>query len=131
MRIMLKLSVVLLICGCGAKGPSSPDDTVTAKKVATCKVELSGPREFFSQNFPNPFNMSTVIRLSLPRRSYVSLVIYSSSGRKVRTLLDGVLGAGIYEVRWDGTDDDGWQVASGVYFYRLEAGVYRKMTLVR
>ena len=106
MKTILKLSVVLLICGCGAKGPSSPDDTVT----------------------------STVIRLSLPRRSYVSLVIYSSSGRKVRTLLDRVLDAGIYEVRWDGTDDDGWQVASGVYFYRLEAGgrlAYRKMVLVR
>jgi len=86
------------------------------------------------QNFPNPFNPSTVIRFSLPGAGPVSLSIYDVNGRIVRTLVDETLRAGQHEVTWDGRDAAGHEVASGVYLVRLmtPAGtVVRRATLVR
>lgn len=68
------------------------------------------------QNFPNPFNPSTRIEFSLPRESYVSLEIFDVLGRKVASLVNEVLPAGIRSVEWDGKES-----SSGVYFYRLAA----------
>ena len=81
------------------------------------------PRFFArSQNFPNPFNAKTVIAFQLPVETHVSLRIYDLLGREVRTLVNGFLQAGFRKVRWDGKDEMGRDVASGVFFYRLKAG---------
>jgi hypothetical protein len=88
-------------------------------------------------NYPNPFNASTMIRFSLDGSegaTPVTLAVYNSLGQTVRTLLAGTLPAGDHEVRWDGTDDAGRKVASGIFFARLHAGDYqatRKMLLLQ
>ncbi len=85
-------------------------------------------------NFPNPFNPSTNIRFELPEVSRVKVEIFDLTGRKIRTLVNGVLPAGEHQVNWDGTDDLGRSVASGLYFYRLQNEEHlqtRKMILMR
>ncbi|MBK9304262.1 MAG: VCBS repeat-containing protein [bacterium] len=85
-------------------------------------------------NFPNPFNPSTTIRLDLPISSRVRLGIYAVDGSLVRTLFDEELPAGTHQAVWDGRDRKGGRVASGVYFYRVETSgdvVTRKMLLVK
>ncbi|MDZ7266864.1 MAG: DUF5666 domain-containing protein [candidate division KSB1 bacterium] len=86
------------------------------------------------QNYPNPFNPSTVIRFALPQAGQMRLAVYNILGQPVRTLMEGVRPAGEFQVTWDGRDNRGRQVASGVYFYRLEAQGQvqtRKLTLMR
>jgi hypothetical protein len=86
------------------------------------------------QNYPNPFNLSTTIDYYLPRISAVKLDIYDILGRKIKTIETGTKKPGFQQVGWDGTDVDNEPVASGVYFYRLEAGEYtatRKMQLLK
>jgi len=73
------------------------------------------------QNNPNPFNPSTHIAFDLPSAGPVSMRVLDASGRVVRTLIDDDRSAGPHAVRWDGTDGAGLPVASGVYFYRIEA----------
>jgi sugar lactone lactonase YvrE len=93
-----------------------------------------------SQNFPNPFNPSTSIRFSVPEMhrgaQHVELTIYDLLGQKVRTLMEGHVGAGVIEATWDGKDEVGREVSSGVYFYKLviDDGKWtetRKMVLLR
>jgi hypothetical protein len=73
-------------------------------------------------NYPNPFNPRTEIRYNLPARSEVTLEVYSISGRLVRSLIEDESQApGPYRIPWDGCDERGRKVASGVYFYKLEA----------
>ncbi|MEK9137821.1 MAG: FlgD immunoglobulin-like domain containing protein, partial [Bacteroidota bacterium] len=80
------------------------------------------PTEFvLEQNYPNPFNPQTIISYSLPASSHVSLRIYSVTGQLVRTLYDGDDVVGRHAVLWDGMNDRGNSVGSGVYFYRLGA----------
>ncbi len=76
------------------------------------------------QNYPNPFNPSTTIKYTLGANSNVSLKIYNAMGQEVRALVNGKsqVANTPYEVRWDGKDNAGNAVASGVYMYRLEAG---------
>ncbi len=86
------------------------------------------------QNYPNPFNPSTVIRFALPQAGQMRLAVYNILGHRIRTLMEGVRPAGEFQVTWDGRDEAGRQVASGIYFYRLEAqgqGQTRKLTLMR
>lgn len=93
------------------------------------------------QNYPNPFsangtfsNPSTTIRFALPEAAEASLKIYDLAGQLVQTLVDGVVEAGRHQVIWDGTNQHGELVASGVYFYQLRTGEFkliRKMSLVR
>ena len=75
------------------------------------------------QNVPNPFNPTTTIRFDLARDGRVQLRIYDVAGRHVRTLLDEGMTAGAGKLAiWNGLDDTGNHVSSGVYFYRFEAG---------
>jgi hypothetical protein len=87
-----------------------------------------------SQNVPNPFNPRTVISFSLPSDALVSLEVYDIGGRLVKTLLQGNVSAGQHDAHWDGTDDRGRAVSTGMYLYRLRSGVVdevRRMTLMR
>ena len=86
------------------------------------------------QNRPNPFNPMTTIRFSLSERGYVTLSIFDARGGQVRLLLDEVRGRGGNEITWDGRDDNGIAVGSGVYFCRLRAGKFtdsKKMVLLK
>jgi len=74
------------------------------------------------QNSPNPFNAQTAISYTLPSDAKVTLVVYNIKGEKVKTLVDEFQTAGAKRVIWDGTNQNSDKVASGVYFYRLEAG---------
>ncbi len=91
-------------------------------------------RDALSQNYPNPFNPTTTVRFSLAENSRVVLAIYDVRGALVRTLVDGPRVAGEHRVEWNGDNDSGYRVSSGVYFYRLTAGQFqstRKMVLLK
>jgi len=86
------------------------------------------------QNYPNPFNPVTSIEFDLPKKEKASLRIYDVSGKLVRSVFEGELEAGRHAFKWNGKDDQGSSIASGIYFYRLKAGAFsetRKMVLLK
>jgi flagellar hook assembly protein FlgD len=72
-------------------------------------------------NYPNPFNPETVISYSVPASGEVSLSIFNTLGQKVRTLVDGGTAAGTYKATWDGRNDYGQLMSSGIYYYTLKS----------
>ncbi len=85
------------------------------------------PKEFsLGQNYPNPFNPTTTISYALPSNAYVKLMVYNVLGQKVKTLVDEEQAAGYKQVVWNGQNDRGEQVGSGIYFYRIQAGDFTK-----
>jgi hypothetical protein len=124
-----------------SQGDGTDYDYCTVKYVQTPSAvqdetgDRERPSEFvLSQNYPNPFNPSTKIEFTLDRAGYVTLRIYDVVGRKVRTLVSEQLSSGYQSVIWDGKNDDGKDVASGVYFYQLKVGDFsepKKMLLLK
>lgn len=87
-----------------------------------------------AQNFPNPFNPTTTLAFSIKDAGNVSLTIYDVAGRRVRELVNEPRERGAYKVVWDGRNDTGTTVSSGVYFYKLVAGSFtdtKKMTILK
>lgn len=87
-----------------------------------------------SDAYPNPFNPETTVRFSLPWEADIRVTVYNEQGQKVATLADQRLGPGNFDITWDGTDDSGAAVASGVYLYKIEAPDLRlnkKVTLLK
>ncbi len=115
------------------------DTSLSKPNAAAQTVDL--PKSFaLLPNYPNPFNPNTTISLVIPHvsptgQARITLHVYDINGRQVRTLVNGQMEAGEHQVVWDGTDDRGVPVASGVYFYRLTTGsgfvATRKMVLLR
>lgn len=118
----------------------------TATASATVTVPETKPKDFeeellpapatvtLAQNYPNPFNPATQISFGTPVDQHVELRIYNTIGVPVRTLVSSMLPAGAYTVEWNGRDDGGAALPSGVYLYMLRAGdthVERKMILAR
>jgi len=105
---------------------STQEWTLTIRKRGIVSVEdqkLVPTVYALDQNYPNPFNPTTSIRYQLPKTSTVTLVIYNMLGQPVRTLISGQQQeAGYYTVAWDGTNDLGQAVSSGMYIYRIQAG---------
>jgi hypothetical protein len=100
-------------------------EVVTYEDVTSVNDVGAGaaPGDFvLEQNYPNPFNPSTTIRFSVPVADQVEIGIYDLSGRKVRTLANEQYGAGTHSVVWNGTNDYGDNVPSGIYFYRMKGG---------
>jgi flagellar hook assembly protein FlgD len=86
------------------------------------------------QNYPNPFNPATTLSFDAGGNGRVFLAVYSLRGKLVRTLVDRVLEAGRHQVVWDGRDDRGEQVPSGIYISSLRTGSFmetRKLLLLR
>jgi len=86
------------------------------------------------QNYPNPFNPSTIIRYALPSSEKVTIKIYDIIGKEIRTLVNEEKNAGTYTAQWNGRNNEGNSVSSGIYLYRIHAGNYietKKMTLVK
>jgi hypothetical protein len=96
---------------------------------------ISRPLQFsLSQNYPNPFNPETNIEFSLPSEQNVNLMVFNLLGQQVRTLVNSSLGVGTHTVIWDGKNDDGINVPSGIYFYKMftpEFSQTNKMVMVR
>ena|GEM_PF-3540958 len=118
----------------------TPDTLVSHFNVDTPTAADFGeagslPGKFaLQQNLPNPFNAATTIAYSLEKASRVSLVIYDLLGRKVKTIVDEDFPSGNHTASWNGKNDYGADVATGVYFYRLTAGNQissRKMVLLK
>ncbi len=90
---------------------------------------------YLAQNYPNPFNPTTWIEFVLPRDEFVTLKIYTIDGREVKTLMENQFyNAGRHRLIWDGTDNYGNRVASGVYIYKIKAGKFeasRKMLFIK
>jgi len=117
-------------------GESDPSNEVFVSVTDVTAREATGSPASYHlfPNYPNPFNPETQIRYQLPKRADVQIAIYSISGQLMKTVLDESQPAGTYIARWDGTDEQGQHVASGVYLYALKAGEFvqvRKISLVR
>ncbi len=86
------------------------------------------------QNYPNPFNPETTTEYSIPGSVNVELIVFNLLGQKVRVLASGLHAAGSYEVTWDGLNDNGRPVGSGIYIYELKTDnriIIRKMLLFK
>jgi flagellar hook assembly protein FlgD len=87
-----------------------------------------------AQNFPNPFNPSTTIKFDMKDKGIVTLKVYNVAGQLVRTLVNEVRPAGSYTEPWNGLNDRGSAVASGIYFYKMETNGFtatKKMVMLR
>jgi Bacterial Ig domain/IPT/TIG domain/FlgD Ig-like domain len=117
-----------LVVTTDAAGPNPVNPLGIAKPVSL-------PEQFsLSENYPNPFNIQTMIQYTLPVEAKVQLVIYNLVGQKVRTLVDEYQPAGYKQVHWDGYDQYGHEAGTGVYLIRLEAGqqrFVRRITLLK
>ena len=119
--------------------PVTPEHVITLEiRVVSSATGVEGgvvPGKFaLRQNEPNPFNPATKIGFDLPQEGRVSLTVFDVSGRRVATLVDRVLQQGRHEVAWQGRDDNGVEVSSGIYFLRMDAGAFTdriKMSLVK
>lgn len=114
-----------------------PRDTldVIGHSVGIGDIAQVAPDKFtLKQNYPNPFNPSTTISYQVPRSGEFSLVIYNVLGQKVRQLVNGPHTTGLHQVQWNGRDDFGNRVGSGIYFYRLTGdgvSLVKKMILMK
>jgi len=102
----------------------------TYEYTKSVEVSVGLPTEFsLSQNYPNPFNPSTTINFALPKVSNVKLTIYNALGKEVATLVNGTMEAGNHSTVWNASNN-----ASGMYFFKLEAGNFtstKKMMLIK
>ena len=97
--------------------------------------ELGIPDVFaLHQNYPNPFNPVTTIRFDVPQESHVQMDIYNILGQRVRTLINGTMQPGYHAIRWNGTNDTGKPLASGMYIYRIHSSEFtsvKKLVLMK
>jgi FtsP/CotA-like multicopper oxidase with cupredoxin domain len=103
-------------------------------EIAETDATLAPNTYSLEQNYPNPFNPSTEIRFQIPNDEKVELNIFNSLGQKVRMLVNKNMSAGVHNVTWNGRDNFGNQVSSGIYIYKIKAGSFnqvRKMTLMK
>ncbi|MBN1349828.1 T9SS type A sorting domain-containing protein [candidate division KSB1 bacterium] len=101
------------------------DGLVTDIDLSTAEMEL--PVAFkLNQNYPNPFNCSTMISYLLPDAAQVNIEIFNTLGQKIRSLVSGKKKPGFHQILWNGEDDAGIRVASGIYMYRMQAGAYQQ-----
>ncbi len=107
-------------------------DIVTSVKAA---VNISIPKTYsLEQNYPNPFNPTTQIRFNLPQTQKITLTVYNLLGQKVAIISDGIYQAGTHVVTWNGRNDQGSAVSTGVYFYQLNGQgftITKKMILLK
>ena len=122
--------------GCGATMPPACNSGGgNLNRIETEANDGIRPNEFaLHPNRPNPFNPQTIIAYDIPVPTHVSIEIYNILGQRVVTLVDEEKAAGSYEVIWNGVDNSGQRVASGIYLYNMRAGDFvesRKMMLMK
>ncbi len=127
--------------------PCAPDNNdcsvlMGAREIGCTMTDLDDdiannqiPNKFaLEQNYPNPFNPSTIINYSLPTQTNVKIVVYNVLGRMIKILIDAEQTAGEYSAYWNGTDEHGHDVTSGIYLYKIITNDYissRKMILLK
>ncbi len=121
--------------------PDAPKTLTPSSSISVTVVVVSSksktllPETFsLSQNYPNPFNPQTVIKYTLPEDCHVELILYNILGQKVKTLVNEYQSAGYRMIHWNGKDDKGNEIASGVLFYKIKTPKYsetKKMILLR
>ena len=115
--------------------PSTPDADFLGTLDVGEDEPVNLPSGFtLGQNYPNPFNPRTTIMYGLATASRVKIVVHNLLGQPVKTLFEGEQTAGNYSVVWDGSDEYGEPVSSGIYFYRMTAGTFietKKMLLIK
>ena len=114
----------------GNQNIHGPVSAITVEETIYHK-ETDLPQDYHLwQNFPNPFNPETIIRLSLPESKgpdeQITISVYSISGQKVKTLFEGSKTAGMHSFLWDGTDEAGKNLAGGIYYYQVKSSHYQK-----
>ncbi len=119
-----------------AQGMAPPVAMAQAGVKVDIPTGTEGPPLIYglAQNYPNPFNPVTSVAYSIAAREHVRIAVYDVTGAKVRTLVDRVQEPSRYTVAWDGKNDAGKQLTSGVYFIRYQAGAYsftKKAVLLR
>ena len=116
-------------------GYDTSDEAFTIKPATGAGVEDPLPTVFaLKQNWPNPFMGTTMLHFDIPKDVDVKLEVFDVQGRLVKALINQPLPAGRYDIGWDGNDHQGHRVASGVYFYRIQAGQWnetKRMVIVR
>jgi len=113
---------------------SEGSNVITTSIVSVDDLEMMPTAYGLSQNYPNPFNPTTTIEFALPEASEISLEIYNLLGQKVRTLVNGYVPAGYINTSWDGMDQNGKEISSGTYIYRLQTAdqsFSKKMVLMK
>ena len=110
-------------------------NTELHEPVSATPMKKAVPSEFcLYPNYSNPFNPVTTISYDLPEEGYIELTVYNMRGEKVTTLMKGNQEAGSYRMNWDGTNQKGEIVSSGIYFLRIASGSYcktSKMVFIR
>ncbi len=121
-----------------ARGEAVPIASLWACRINAPSVsaedQLQSPAMLVSSNYPNPFNPSTTIRYNQKEANPVKVEIYNAKGQLVKVLVNEAKASGEHEIVWNGTDDQGHSVASGVYLYKIQAGKYsntKKMMLMK
>ncbi len=112
---------------------STPDGQMIAANLVKSSASLPGTISLH-QNYPNPFNPTTSISFDIPRTLDVRLEVFNILGQSVKMLVNEMYPAGSFNIKWDGTDESGNTVASGLYLYRLETdteSISRKMILIK
>ena len=114
---------------------ADPEQCATSTLIIGNGGQTDLPQEYvLYNNYPNPFNPETNIKYEIPENSNVTIKIYNMLGHEVKTLINEEKTAGIYQVQWDGRDDSGQFMASGMYVYRLFTDDFiasRKMSLMK
>jgi hypothetical protein len=110
-------------------------DFIITETQTSIEIQEKNPKSFtLRQNYPNPFNPTTTINYELVISSNIELMIFDQLGQEVRSLVNGRQHANYYQIQWDGRDNSGKQVMSGIYVYRLKVDSFsqaRKMMLLR
>lgn len=117
-----------------AENESDPSIELVATSLATLNGAAVPTEYALSQNFPNPFNPTTMIQYQLPEAGKVSLRIINSLGQEVRTLVDADMDAGYHTISWDGRDTAGNMVSNGIYMYQIKSGSFvatKKMVFMK
>jgi hypothetical protein len=115
-------------------GVSGSEICIATLYVTMDSVAANNSSTIDLANYPNPFNPTTLISYSLANAGAIELKLFNVLGQEVRTLVDGFMPAGQHQIEWNGTDETGRRVASGVYLYRLkttDATITKKMLMLK
>ncbi len=114
---------------------TSPDSTSFDENMSDTKINAAKETTFsLDQNYPNPFNLATTIKYQLSKPAKVSLTIFNLAGHEMIRLVDAAQNAGVFQLSWDGKDQEGLTVTTGIYIFQLKAGGFitsRKLLFVK